>query len=395
MKVDILDPNVFRAINPEDIERLLINLGWVETLTLEENTIGVWDKHHLKDRNYRLIVPKDRVYVDYEESVAKVLKTIAEIYDRSQIHVLEELNTQAIGDILRIHGYDPYNPHSSTIQYRRGLRLIHIGYTSLTAGAAAAVEKVPVHSSSKKKEIQSYLQQIRLGQTEQGSYLVKLISPIEKPLSTEQLRFPLPEFDPPIPFERRAMSNLLKGLQAIEQITTKVIEGKERFSLELYEEAVQDGVSANLCEAITAENFDLKDDLPQVRIELDIDWSYAIRDDIPSNSTAVFSPEMFPYISNAARLFRESHPEQIELHGFIVGLSRKKKKDPGTVYLLAEVHSQYRNIRIELSASDYNTAIHAHQEAIPIQCAGNLIKTGNRYTLEQILYFSLRSRDTF
>jgi len=76
-------------------------------------------------------------------------------------------------------------------------------------------------------------------------------------------------------------------------------------------------------------------------------------------------------------MFRETNPEEVKLEGYIIKLERSKPDGTGivTVSGIIEGRKKYK-VKIELSDSDYETAVLAHKTWNEISCLGELIKEG-------------------
>jgi hypothetical protein len=86
---------------------------------------------------------------------------------------------------------------------------------------------------------------VRLGQTERGSYIVTLLSPLgADPAEAERAgRLPLAD-----PFPRRAVATLALALQAARDAAERTTTGAS--GLEAFHQAIEAGVSANLCDSL-------------------------------------------------------------------------------------------------------------------------------------------------
>lgn len=178
MKVDILDLDVFGSLKPENIASYLRGQNWTRHGTAgPDDDIEIWDRRAKKEV-FRVRIPQNRSFVDFDESLGLAVKTIANASGRSQLEILNDLETVGIGDVVRLSTHDPRNPSSTTIPLIVGVDLFERARKLASAAALAAESPKPVYSTYRSKTVSNYLDTVRLGQTEQGSYRIKLISPL-------------------------------------------------------------------------------------------------------------------------------------------------------------------------------------------------------------------------
>jgi len=140
-----------------------------------------------------------------------------------------------------------------------------------------------------------YLGRVRMGQTERGSYVLTILSPVAPALASQsELRL---DDEPPEPFERQV--TLAEGLAALEHAARQAAASG---GLSPLEEAVPFGVSANLCEAVAG----LAAVSPAEGIEVRVAWSRT-RPLVTSAPSRIFlGSDSIPLIQEAARRFKDS-----------------------------------------------------------------------------------------
>jgi hypothetical protein len=116
----------------------------------------------------------------------------------------------------------------------------------LVAAARSVVERRAHHPPGQPPgPVRAYLDRVRLGQTEQGSYVVTLLSPIGTDAAEAERAGRLPLEDP---FPRTAVAMLARALETARDTAERVAAGVGR--LETFHETVEAGVSANLCDSL-------------------------------------------------------------------------------------------------------------------------------------------------
>ena len=389
MRVDILDNEIFGSFIPSELERYLAATHWRQ-IRYEENVVSIWE-YETPENKYRVWLPLDPGLADYATAVGRLIRTVALAERRSQLQIIEDLDTVVVGDVIRASMWDELNRTSSSIPFSDGLLLLKRSYDMTRAAAWATIEKRPVFPYRSPARVINYMKKLRLGQSERGSYLIKIVSPIEP--QTTQPPKPLPGFPPQeeqVPFERQVVINLIKSLDALQMVASET-QQRGRFYFKPFEEVVDEGVSANLCEAVVGEDRNATHYRP---IEVSVSWSYVLISptSVPIR-TVSFTKDLMPHIAQAARVFRERNPEEISLRGFVTALSRSQKDEPGVVRVVGYIEGRMRSVRITLVGEAYNTAIHAHENDLQVACEGELTKQGKFYVLRNPVNFRIVDQD--
>jgi hypothetical protein len=375
MKVDILDTSVFASFGPEEVQNYLTTCGWIMIRT-DTEIVSIWEKE-VTGQLFRVWMPLDVTLADYALSVGRLIRTVAQAEDRSQLQVMEDFGTIATGDVIRASTWDELDRSAGTVGLADGSLLLRRCCNMVRAAAAAVAEKRPVFPSHSTAQVQDYMHDLRLGQTEPGSYIIKIISPLKAgaPPVGVQSRMQLDD----TPFARQAVISLVRSLDALEHATQDT-NRLGKFYFEPYQEVVPDGVSANLCEAIAGSE---DEGVFRQRLDVRVSWSYGLRSpaDVP-NRTFTFPRDQINFIAAAARAFRKYHPEDFSATGFVIMLEHQQKEAFGTIKLAGRIRNVPRMIRMILRPSDYDTAIAAHRAEREVTCVGRLTKQGSLYYLE-------------
>ena len=128
---------------------------------------------------------------------------------------------------------------AGSIPIEAGVTLFHQSRNMLWAAARSVWDPKPVFRGRTSTRVTNYIRSVRLGQTEQGSFVANLLSPVPNPIGTR--------FHDVDPFARRATHRLVSGLQATSE-SLSIVDG--RYADSWLEDAVQEGVSANLSNAV-------------------------------------------------------------------------------------------------------------------------------------------------
>jgi hypothetical protein len=224
------------------------------------------------------------------------------------------------------------------------------------------------------QQASKYMDRVKLGQTEIGSFVITLLAPVP-PALDDSATFSQPMLLPELeeePYERRVTRVFSGALEATKAALMEVNRGQGRSGFDV---AVSLGVSANLCEAIAA----ICD--RGAGAEVSLSWAKTRPTPTPSKRIC-FSRDDGEILKEVAREFRlkEPRPDTVLL-GYIPNLQRAESQTSGTVKLLSIVDGQPHSITVDLLKEDYERAVEAHRKQIGISVTGDLIREGQRWKL--------------
>ena len=220
------------------------------------------------------------------------------------------------------------------------------------------------------REAADYLRQVRLGQTEQGSYVVTLLTPVIPPPMRQVGLFDS-KTDDNAPIGRRITRHLIEALTAAQEAAERTSAGDAA----AFSETVKRGASANLCDALAT----LIE--PFGGIDIGLTWARTWPEKTV-RETFCFGPSDAPILREAAQRFRASEPKlDVFLVGRIQRLERDDAETDGTVTLRTYVDERVVSIRVDLDQYDYDRAIQAHRNNSPVVMKGDLERFRNRWHL--------------
>ena len=212
------------------------------------------------------------------------------------------------------------------------------------------------------------MNRVRLGQTDHGSFVVTLLTPVVPP--------PMPALFPDAedwnaPIERRMTVRLVEALTAVRQATERTAAGDK----EAFGDAVAQGVSANLCEALVR----LVEPFPT--LDVGVSWAQTRPLAIASNVVR-FGQADAALLREAARSLRDRAPRpDVDLYGFVRLLKRGEEDDDGIIGLATTIDGQRQSVKVVLERVDYERAIQAHHDRAPVVLKGDLDRMGQRWRL--------------
>lgn len=376
MSFSTLDEEQLAAIRPLDLAAYLRANGWVE-VDPSATPMTAWERMTARGRTEEILAPLHQHWRDYAKRVHEALEVLSRIEERSAASVAQDIS-EITFDILRVRAVTSAAAGGS-IQLMDGIRLAECANQSLLAAACAAVEPRRAYHTRKPKRVLDYASGLRLAQTEHGSYVIRVLSPVTPALTPRQESLPFPEgciaADEDQPFERAVTTTLAVALN---ELTTAAVRGAASGSLEAFEAAVPRGVSADLCEAIG----NAVERPTMSRIEMRITWSgtRAGPRDIPARTS--FSMDTIEVIREAGRLLREKAPiDDFELEGYVIDLSRPDPEPAGVATVAATVGGTSRKVSVPLRGMDWRAASEALDQRLVFRCEGELYRDSKPFLL--------------
>ena len=373
MKVNIQDKKALLEVSPAALSAYARTFGWTKVDTYGEHS-DVFTGEELPE----IILPRTAHLGDYARVVSMVIEIFAKVADVDELAIYRDL-VIADRDVVRVRAID--GDDSGSVSVSDGIDLMSGAHDMVLAAACSLQGPQPLYRAGANKEARAYLNRVRLGQTEQGSFAITLLSPVIPP-PTQQPLFPALEYgDDPIewqvtrrladPIERRVTRHLADALAATREATEKTVGG----DMGAFLKAVASGVSANLCEALVQliEPFSI----------LDISIVWARTHPMSTTRNVVrFAPHDAPILREAARSLRDREPQpDIRLFGVVQRLRRDATDTEGTIALRASIDGQNQAVVAVLKQSDYERAIQAHETKSPLVLEGDLERTGQRWRL--------------
>ncbi len=359
MKVNIYDRGALLAVSPAALSAYARAAGWSR-----QEPYRVHSDVYVGEARPEIIVPRTERLGDYASVVATLINTFARVADQDELAVYRSLVT-ADRDAVRIRAAES---DDGSVKLNAGVDLIVGARDMLLSVACSLRQPQPVYRAGANREAADVLNQVRLGQTDQGSFVVTLLTPVMPPLMPTL--FPDPN-DRNAPIERRMTRRLVEALTAVREAAERTAAGEGG----AFGEAVANGVSANLCEALVL----LLVPFPA----LDIGVSWARTRPVTTPATFVrFGRADAALLREAARSFRDRAPRSdVRLYGFVRLLRRGEADDDGTIGLVTDIDAQRQSVTAVLERADYERVVQAHGDRMPVVLAGDLERLGQRWRL--------------
>ena len=362
MTSTIRETKAFRAVSPSALSAYARSEGWVKT-----EPYGDHSDVYVADGLPEIILPRTQQIGDYIYVVSQLIDIFARVAEMDETSVYRSLIT-ADRDVVRARANIQYE---GAVGLEDGISLVNGMRDMFLAAACSLKYPRPVYRAGANKEANDYLRRMRLGQTEYGSFVVTMLTPVISPPTQQPLDTSFGYDDDPS--ERRVTIRLAEALAAVRAATEMAAVG----DTDAFSQTIQNGVSANLCESVAQ----MVEPFPSM--DLSLTWARTRPRETP-RSTVQFIQDDVPILAEAARAFKSREPNMdVRLFGFVQRLKRDKSDVGGTITLRASIDGGDRieSVTAVLNQQDYSRSVKAHDEKASVIAEGDLERVGQRWHL--------------
>lgn len=360
MKAQILDTESLCAISPAALAAYARGEGWTK--------IDAYGRHadiYIAEDRPEILLPRTDRLVDYASVVSRLMGIFGEVTQQDELTIYRDL-VGADYDVVRVRMIGRQNGDSVLLD--EGVELVSQAREMLLAAACATTMPQPVYRAGANRKAIEYMKRVRLGQTEHGSFAVKLMAPVPPTLQTLSNEA-WARFDDE-PHERQVTRRLVQALEASRDAAELAHSGD---GTPAFESAVARGVSANLCKALA--RLTGQSD----RLEVSVNWAKT-RPTPESRRCISFSESDAGAFNEAARALRAKKPEpDVILFGTVHRLKRDEHNIDGQVTFKVDINGRGQSVSSVLDQSNYSVAIHAHEARNPVIVTGDLDRVGQRW----------------
>lgn len=364
MLVQIQDKAALSTLPIINLRSYLSLHGWADEGPWGSRPATVYAKEH-SGRNWEVLVPTRDTLADFAARIADSLAVLAAVEDRSQLDVFHDL--KAVGaDVIRVRPASD-SPDDS-LSLRRSATLYTDAYNLLASGARAAETPRAAYRGKMSSDVVEYLDAVQPWTGYQPSNVLTLYSPVPVGFGNQQ-----DMGDSFVaPFSRRVTSKLA---QALDHTTAAIEQVIVHDTLEPFEQAVDYGVSANLCDSVA--------DLAKNGGGIAIDLSWAgVRPAIVADAHFKFSSNAADILTEAAKSFRYNAPSYDEfVVAQVVALARDINDFDGKATILSARDGRPVRMQVEFDRAVYDIVIEAFKHQASISLDGDVHLVGKGYEL--------------
>ena len=356
------DITAVAALSPRDVAGYLRSRGWQDS-----GPYGSYGRVFASSRNnetFEVILSTTNDARDFSRRMVELVDEVARFEDRSPYEVVADL-TLAPFDVVRIRlqAADQYG----SIKISEGVELHEEARNLMLWAANAAASPQPRKSWKGRRfeEVGTYLDSVRLGQTQRGSFVLTLLSPWHfDPTSAGSL-------DVFETFGRRTTQKLASALVATQEAIRKVVVTND---LKPFDEAVTAGVSSNLCTSLArlAEEGN--------GMDVTVDWSPSKPAD--GSVKVSMTRENASILAEAARHLDQQEPdENVTIQGLVSQITEDPDRFDGNTVIETKVGNAIRRIKVQFGPDERTSVYQAAHHKRWIQVDGDLVRDGRQLSL--------------
>ena len=364
MLVRIQDRAALSSLSIVSLKAYLVSRDWKNVGPWGQRPATVYAKEHA-GRTWEVLLPSRDTVADYAESMADCVSVLAAVEERSQLDVFYDLSA-AGSDVIQLRSLD--GKEGSSLSLRQSADMLDHAYKMLEAGARSVEQPRAIYRGKLTSQASEYLEGVLPVPGYSRGYGLTLHSPVPADFGQQQ------DFgdDFVAPFSRRATSQLANGLRHSSEAIERVI---VKDTLEPFREAVNAGVSANLCDSVA--KLAKKGD----GIEIGVAWA-AVRPSNSQDTSFRFTANSADILQEAARSFRATEPSYDEqIVGLVVRLEREQHEFDGRATIASVLDGRLIRINVKFEQPVYDAVIGAFQKQAEISLDGDVHRSGGRYEL--------------
>jgi hypothetical protein len=374
VSLETADVRTISALSPTHVAGYLRGSGWQD-----QGKYGSYGQLYSKsvdDRTFNVVLPRLATIADFATRMKELINVVAGVESRRAASVLFDL-TLAPFDVIRVRSMDA--DAYGSIRFAHGLDLHEEAKRAVIAAANAAASEQPrkAWKGRRSDSVGQYLERLRLGQTENASFSLTVLSPYSfDPEEQEKATL----FDEQA-FGRRVTLKFGSALTAIEAALAEAVAGDP---LPAFEKGIAAGVSADMCQALAK----LADN--ESGIEVSVSWSPAKPASGPIRLS--LTPQDSAVLHEVARTFAQEEPEpEFVLVGLVEEIKEKPERFDGSVVIQAKLPQQtsVRKIRVHFAERDRDFVYDAAKNKRWVRVIGNLARDGKHLKLDEPHDFSI------
>ena len=326
-------------------------------------------------REQNVIIPNVRDIKDFDQRLLDAFDALSRQLKTTVSELVREVVNSGY-QIVRIKANE--GDQSSTLGYDAAIDLLRGGFALIDSSAVVATAdySVSIVRGRRPDAVRRYLDAIRVGQTEVGSFVLTLLMPIGIEAGTMDLPGTVSEG-----FGSKVSERLVGALQAAELAVRK---GELRTKRAMVERGLTSNFSAGIARMIEAVG--------------DVTISLAPATDarrLPQFTASKFlASDLLAFREIERRLTPAEERKPFSLAGTITEFREPRGKTSGTIVLTSEIYGEARPVRLRFGRSERLTIIEAleRKAELLLSVEGDLIARGGHFSLEEPRDFRLVPR---
>ncbi len=365
------------GVTAEQLQAYLQSNGWREDGHIR-SVATIWHRSELGQEEAEILVPTASAK-DYRSRLRDALASVVRFEDRNV--------TDIVADVRRLHSnlisvrVIHQDTADGTIPINDGVILVAKARDLLSSAAQSVYAKKKQFLGKVATETKAYLDTLRLGQTEVGSYVVNVFAPLQIGDSA------VGHTSDGQSLAQAITHSLVTGLEALSR-ATKEFEAAGDYRV--FDAAVMSGASSNLCDALIGFSGEDRDRTFEITVTAAAGPLFS-----SESKRFGFGTSDIKMLEKATGYYKDEYVlSQRRLTGHIRKLSRPKNETSGTVVMQAQIGDAERSIKIELSGDEYHLAVLAHDNSELVRVDGDVhIKSKSAWLLNPTNFGVIRIDD--
>lgn len=353
-------------VNPEVLQQLLQRFDW-HLASAAHDAYEVW--HHEQQRDVELIFPRDPDRGDYSYLLARLYRSLVHQYGADVSRQAELISFQMKSLLDATKWLKKTILETGMIQWDPGQDLHDVARTSLSIAAKASHKPRRYYGNASPYIAKKFIDATLMGQTEFGSYVVTAYTPSGERFfvsrSSEEA-----SASKLVDVESKSGAEIIDKLDEImKSARGKLDEFKKDARTAIFEEILPTGFSSEIASALATLSDQGEGAVRVTRA--------SARGDHEISSEYEFSPpesSVLKRVGEALRLSAE--PETLNLVGEVTLLEHISTVDEHTVRLHVSNQPTLRTVRMNLTPEQYNVALEAHRNDVPLRVRGRVERQG-------------------
>lgn len=364
------------GITPASIEKYLSFTGWKRDTSFANHKLMVFQND--TEGNLRIAVPATTAISDYFARVYDLILTLSSLTDCAENDIIASLKS-AYTDRMQFR-IIAESSKNGKIPLDYAARCIE-GLKELVLYAACAEEKACPVCVRTFNNAKVNLDKFQFEQTEIGSFIFNVGVQVADE-DNEQLFLPEVNPQPYEPPEHRIVKRIEKAILQIDDVAERKITMSN-----LVENAYEEGITANMCDAISM----LKPEDGDIELETSIHYAEAITRAVIPPTVRKFDNIHFALVDDISRRYKDcTLIEDVTLRGMINMLSKSAsaaEEGENTVRLFTKIEGKSRAVTLHLSPENHTLACDAYRDDREVEVSGVIDKSGKYWFFSEVNSF--------
>ncbi len=358
-----LPQDTLLSLRPGEVQAYLFSRGWSSKPYGREGDGLLF--HHLSMPEVDLLLPLKLDLRDYGARMADLVGTLATIEQRPVREILNDLSGPA-GDVFRLRIAGSVAALGS-LPLDEAIKLLGGARQLLWSSAFSVIRPEALHPLRTMKKVDDFLKECRFGQTERGSFVATILAPVPPEIQPPLAGLDVGRFELEEPYARQVTTRVMSSLGLVSQ---SIQNGKPGQLLN----AVDQGVSANLCDALVM----MRPPGDESCLDIRVNWARTR----PHRQAVVPQSVLFPQahfavieeVGRKLRTLATAGPERFR--GKV--LSVKKALRPlmpevaAWMVLAADVRGARARVKVDQRADDFTSACDALRNDWWVEVTGTI-----------------------